>query len=54
MDALELVSLLFLISASCSNGLPRFANYIQDHMVLQRAPQSAVIWGFGGPAKLTT
>ncbi|CAF4210580.1 unnamed protein product, partial [Rotaria magnacalcarata] len=23
-------------------------------MVLQRAPQSAVIWGFGGPAKLTT
>ncbi|CAF3256528.1 unnamed protein product [Rotaria socialis] len=54
MGAFELASLLFLISTSCSNGLPRFANYIQDHMVLQRAPQTAVIWGFGGSAKLTT
>ncbi|CAF4337803.1 unnamed protein product, partial [Rotaria sordida] len=36
------------------NGVPRFANYLQDHMVLQRAPQSAVIWGFGEASKLTT
>jgi sialate O-acetylesterase len=36
------------------NGAPRFANYIQDHMVLQRAPQRAVVWGFGDPSMLTT
>ena len=34
--------------------MPRFANYIQDHMVLQRAPQRAIIWGFGDANKLTT
>jgi hypothetical protein len=28
------------------HGLPRFANYFQDHMVLQRAPQRSVVWGF--------
>nr|ADD91467.1 cytosolic sialic acid 9-O-acetylesterase-like protein [Adineta vaga] len=33
--------------------MPRFANYIQDHMVLQRAPQRAVVWGYGDPEKLT-
>jgi sialate O-acetylesterase len=36
------------------NGVPRFANYIQDHMVLQRAPQRAIVWGFGDASKLTT
>jgi sialate O-acetylesterase len=36
------------------NGVPRFANYIQDHMVLQRAPQRAVVWGFGDTSTLTT
>jgi sialate O-acetylesterase len=36
------------------NGVPRFANYIQDHMVLQRAPQRAIVWGFGDPSTLTT
>ena len=33
--------------------MPRFANYIQDHMVLQRAPQRAIVWGFGDPSTLT-
>jgi len=36
------------------NGLPRFANYFQDHMVLQRAPQRAVVWGFGDTSRMTT
>ncbi|CAF2590172.1 unnamed protein product [Rotaria sp. Silwood2] len=54
MRMFGLTTLLFLISVSCSNGVPRFANYIQDHMVLQRAPQRAVIWGFGDASKLTT
>jgi sialate O-acetylesterase len=36
------------------DGIPRFANYIQDHMVLQRAPQRAIVWGFGDASTLTT
>jgi len=35
------------------DGTPRFANYMQDHMVLQRAPERAVVWGFGDPRILT-
>ena len=35
------------------NGVPRFANYIQDHMVLQRAPQRAVVWGYSDASQLT-
>ena len=34
--------------------MPRFANYLQDHMVLQRAPQRAVVWGFSDASRLTT
>ncbi|CAF0759201.1 unnamed protein product [Rotaria sordida] len=45
----KLVSYLFHIF----NGVPRFANYIQDHMILQRAPRRAVIWGYGDASKLT-
>ncbi|KAM8903262.1 sialate O-acetylesterase-like [Spinachia spinachia] len=30
----------------CEGGL-RFASYYGDHMVLQRAPQGAVLWGYG-------
>ncbi len=35
------------------HGVPRFANYLQDHMVLQRAPQKAIVWGFGDSGVLT-
>ncbi|CAF1691393.1 unnamed protein product, partial [Adineta ricciae] len=28
------------------NGEFRFANYYQDHMVLQRAPQKSIVWGY--------
>ena len=42
------------IGGILGNGAPRFANYIQDHMVLQRAPQRAVVWGYGDASKLTT
>ncbi|CAF1027244.1 unnamed protein product [Adineta steineri] len=45
--------LVFTLITQC-NGVPRFANYLQDHMVLQRAPQRAVVWGFGDASKLTT
>jgi sialate O-acetylesterase len=30
-----------------AHGALRFANYYQDHMVLQRAPQRAIVWGYG-------
>ena len=33
-----------------SNAVPRFANYLQDYMVLQRA----IVWGFGESNTLTT
>ncbi|CAF1052728.1 unnamed protein product [Rotaria sordida] len=29
------------------DGNFRFANYYQNHMVLQRAPQKAIVWGYG-------
>ena len=35
------------------HAAPRFANYFQDHMVLQRAPQRAVVWGYSDPSTLT-
>jgi sialate O-acetylesterase len=39
------------------HGALRFANYYQDHMVLQRAPQRAIVWGyvdtFNTPIRLT-
>jgi sialate O-acetylesterase len=48
--------LWFLCSASVDGAL-RFANYYQDHMVLQRAPQRAIVWGyadtFNTPIRLT-
>ena len=43
---------LLLLTHQC-NGIPRFANYLQDHMVLQRAPQRAIVWGFGDLNTLT-
>ncbi|CAF1652212.1 unnamed protein product [Adineta ricciae] len=36
------------------DGVPRFANYYQDHMVLQREPQRALVWGYGDANKLTS
>jgi len=35
-----------LSTAALADGVLRFANYYQDHMVLQRAPQSAIMWGY--------
>jgi sialate O-acetylesterase len=46
-------SVKYDIAVIIGNGVPRFANYMQDHMVLQRAPQRAVVWGFGNASTLT-
>ncbi|UJR14163.1 hypothetical protein I4U23_001158 [Adineta vaga] len=54
---MTMVKFIFFFVAlyfASSNATPRFANYIQDHMVLQRAPQRAVVWGFGDTSKVTT
>lgn len=37
-----------------ANGIPRFANYYQDHMVLQRAPHKAIVWGYSDVSTLIT
>ncbi|XP_028275015.1 sialate O-acetylesterase [Parambassis ranga] len=31
----------------CVNGTLRFASYYGDHMVLQKSPERAVVWGYG-------
>ena len=31
----------------CVDGVLRFASYYQDHMVLQKSPERAVVWGYG-------
>ena len=33
-----------------AHGVVRFANYYQNHMVLQRAPQRAIVWGYADTA----
>jgi sialate O-acetylesterase len=36
------------------DGVLRFANYYQDNMVLQRAPQRAIVWGYGDTNAFTS
>lgn len=31
----------------CAGGELRFASYYGDHMVLQKSPEKAVLWGYG-------
>ena len=31
----------------CVDGVLRFASYYKDHMVLQKSPERAVVWGYG-------
>nr|XP_040032929.1 sialate O-acetylesterase-like [Gasterosteus aculeatus aculeatus] len=38
---------ILLLSLYGSEGGLRFASYYGDHMVLQKAPESAVLWGYG-------
>ncbi|CAF1153132.1 unnamed protein product [Adineta ricciae] len=37
---------LLIVNTINVHGALRFANYFQDHMVLQRAPQRAIVWGY--------
>ncbi|CAF1191158.1 unnamed protein product [Adineta ricciae] len=47
MYVVRLGLLVFVFLIAPCNGVFRFANYLQDHMVLQRAPQRAIVWGYG-------
>lgn len=31
----------------CLDGTLHFASYYRDHMVLQKSPEKAVLWGYG-------
>lgn len=42
-----LVLFLILVSYHETGGTLRFASYYGDHMVLQKAPERAVVWGYG-------
>ncbi|XP_059186870.1 sialate O-acetylesterase-like [Centropristis striata] len=44
-----ILSLAFILLASicASDAKLRFASYYGDHMVLQKAPERAVLWGYG-------
>ncbi|KAM9733292.1 sialate O-acetylesterase isoform 1-T1 [Menidia menidia] len=56
MDGICVVALVMLLTSShgCDGDL-RFASYYGDHMVLQKSPQRAVLWGYSGSegAKVT-
>ncbi|XP_014871091.1 sialate O-acetylesterase [Poecilia latipinna] len=45
--ALIFVVVVLLAALHDSDGTLRFASYYGDHMVLQKAPQKAVLWGYG-------
>ncbi|GLD71730.1 sialate O-acetylesterase, partial [Lates japonicus] len=40
------VFILLAFVESCDGNL-RFASYFGDHMVLQKSPERAVLWGYG-------
>ncbi|KAI9537209.1 hypothetical protein NQZ68_027243 [Dissostichus eleginoides] len=36
-----------MLATANTDGVLRFASYYQDHMVLQKSPERAVVWGYG-------
>lgn len=47
MFRIEVIVIFFLLSNKFASGEFRFANSYGSNMVLQRAPLSAFLWGFG-------
>uniref|UniRef100_A0A3Q3F657 Sialate O-acetylesterase-like n=1 Tax=Labrus bergylta TaxID=56723 RepID=A0A3Q3F657_9LABR len=41
------VLFVLLLSSHEADGILRFASYYGDHMVLQKSPERAVLWGYG-------
>ncbi|XP_071327684.1 sialate O-acetylesterase [Trachinotus anak] len=41
------VAFILVASVDSSDGSLRFASYYGDHMVLQKSPERAVLWGYG-------
>uniref|UniRef100_A0A3Q2NVG8 Sialic acid acetylesterase n=1 Tax=Fundulus heteroclitus TaxID=8078 RepID=A0A3Q2NVG8_FUNHE len=52
--ALISVILLLLAALHHSDGALHFASYYGDHMVLQKAPHRAVLWGYGPEGEQVT
>ncbi|XP_026171215.1 sialate O-acetylesterase [Mastacembelus armatus] len=46
-ETLLFAVLMLLASLHDSDGSLRFASYYGDHMVLQKSPERAVLWGYG-------
>ncbi|KAF6721656.1 Sialate O-acetylesterase [Oryzias melastigma] len=53
MSAIRAAVLLLAALCGCDGSL-RFASYYGDHMVLQKAPQRAVLWGYAPPGSKVT
>jgi len=51
MRSLAALAAAFASSAVCTSAAPAWslASALGDHMVLQRAPQASVVWGFATP-----
>ncbi|KAM8769607.1 sialate O-acetylesterase [Acanthopagrus schlegelii] len=47
MAVILCVLLILAASVQSSDGTLRFASYYRDHMVLQKSPEKAVLWGYG-------
>jgi sialate O-acetylesterase len=46
--------LVFLAIVACPSAGIRFSNVLGDNMVLQRAPQQALVWGYTTPHDIVT
>ncbi|KAM4742097.1 sialate O-acetylesterase [Anableps anableps] len=49
--AVIILVVILLAALHDSDGTLRFASYYGDHMVLQKSPQKAVLWGYGPEGK---
>ncbi|XP_059212415.1 sialate O-acetylesterase-like isoform X2 [Centropristis striata] len=47
MAVIQSLAFILLASICASDAKLRFASYYGDHMVLQKAPERAVLWGYG-------
>ncbi|KAL3067756.1 hypothetical protein OYC64_022186 [Pagothenia borchgrevinki] len=54
--AITLCVVFILVAASIHDcdGVLRFASYYKDHMVLQKSPERAVVWGYGSEGAQVT
>lgn len=54
MAVIFVAVVMFLAALHDSDGTLNFASYYGDHMVLQKSPQRAVLWGYGPEGEQVT